>query len=87
MVTRAQRRAVEWGAALVFGVVMTLIERQAEGPILGGVSGLAIFLGMILSGSMGENPVLLATVVAFWAVLGWLVYRVARLFIVDIRRS
>ena len=87
MVTPRQRRSIEWVGALVFGVVMTVIDWHTSEPIFGIFSALALLLGIVASMSMTPSPAMFATMVVFWAFIGWVGYRIVRFFIVALRRS
>ena len=79
---------IELAVALAFGALMTTIEYYAgPEPAFGILSSMAVFLGMVVSMSMQENPVMIATIVLFWAVIGWLALRLVRLIVTAARSS
>jgi hypothetical protein len=79
--------AIELGAALALGAAMTAIEYHAQGQVFGFFGALALLLGIVVSGSMQENPVMIGTIVVFWAAITWVVLRVVRLIVTAARST
>ena len=79
---------IELAVALAFGALMTAIDYHAgPEPVFGAFSAFALLLGMVVSMSMQENPVMIGTIVLFWAALGWIALRLVRVIVANARSS
>jgi len=84
----SRKTAIELICSLALGAAMVWIEVHS-GPesVLGIIGAFGLLLVILVSMNLQQNPVMIATMVVYWAAIGWVCYRGVRLFVAIVRES
>ena len=55
--------------------------------VVGVIGAFGLLLGILVSMNLHQNAMMIATMVVYWAAIGWVCYRGVRLFVAIVRES